>query len=403
MMEKFKAAGRVFVIGLVLVAGLFIVGTFINVYTGVIAESVGMSRSLLSISSTLRCLVSFALNLVIYRLIKRFGLRRLVLIGVAAAAAMIFIYSVSTSLVLFYIAGIIGGLSSCFAGVVPVSIMIRHYFPKSQGTALAIASSMTGVAGIVVTPLISKIVSVSSWQSGFRYLGIGVIAMLILEVLFFDDSKLDYKSIPERKRASKKAKKSSSFVLMVALSGLFTLGGLCVYNNTAVIVQDLGFEQLFATGTAVSLVSFANIFGKFLMGRLCDRRNMKVVLTIWYVLCVAAALYFAIYRGTTLAIALPGIFIMGFIGGIYSLPIPLLAGKLYKNEEAYTRAVGYCTAAQNMCWAFSSVVFQMFYDVTGTYVVSLLYVAVLASISVVCLVVLFKGMANDGTKTSKGV
>ncbi len=398
MKVRLKTAWNVFLIGLILVAGLFFGGTLMGVYTGIISESIGVSRSLFSINSTMRYLVAFGLNISIYKLISKIGLKRLVLLGIGATALMLFIFSRGTSLPTFYIAGIIGGFGSCFAGIVPASIMIRHRFPSSQGVMLAIASSMTGVAGIVITPIVSRIISASSWRTGFTYLSAAALVILVIEWIFLGAKNIEApekgagsraarQKLPEREEYEKKF-----LFLMMLISALFTLGALVLYSNVAVLLQDIGFSQVFATGTAVSIVSFANIFGKFVMGRLCDKYNVNAVLIFWYIMCVVAALYFIVYRGQSLFAAIPGILCIGFVGGIYSIPQPILAGRICKREDTYTQIMGYCTGASNLCGEYSALIIHNFYDVTGTYVSSMLYVAILAVICVIGLTVLLKGI-----------
>ena len=413
-------------IGLTVVVGLYISGTLMNVYLGLMARDLQLSRSLLSLNGTLRYLIAFGLNLSMDSLVSKLGLKRLILIGLASSGGMLLLFSLSHSLWICYLAGAIGGLGSCLAGLVPMALLVRDWFPQNQGTVLAITSSMTGVAGVLMTPLASAFIGKHGWRPGFQGLALIIGGIFLLEALFLEnptegrgekagprtDNKAGEKRSLECRAAERadlasppakqglpggeKSREPGRGVVwsLVLISALFSLGALCVYSNTAVLLQDIGFPQLFATGTAVSLVSLFNIVGKFVFGRLCDRSNhMGKILVFWYSLCILAALYFVFYRGSDIRLALPGIFLSGIIGGIYSLPLPLMAGKFFRDSQAYTRMVGRCTAAANLSTAFASFIFHGFYDITNNYVCSLIYAA---GLSGVCTVLVARLLRKGG-------
>ncbi len=401
MKQNLYSAWRILLIGLTVVVGLYISGTLMNVYLGLMARDLQLSRSLLSLNGTLRYLIAFGLNLSMDSLVNKLGLKRLILIGMASSGGMLLLFSLSHSLWICYLAGAIGGLGSCLAGLVPMALLVRYWFPQNQGTVLAITSSMTGVAGVLMTPLASAFIGKHGWRPGFQGLALIIGGIFLLEALFLEnppEGRADLASPPVKQGppGGEKSREPGRGVVwsLVLISALFSLGALCVYSNTAVLLQDMGFPQLFATGTAVSLVSLFNIVGKFVFGRLCDRSNhMGKILVFWYSLCILAALYFVFYRGSDIRLAFPGIFLSGIIGGIYSLPLPLMAGKFFRDSQAYTRTVGRCTAAANLSTAFASFIFHGFYDITNNYVCSLIYAA---GLSGVCTVLVASLMRKGG-------
>ena len=387
MRQKIHSAWMILLIGLPLVVSLYITGTLMNVYLGVMAEDMSVSRSALSVNGTIRYIVAFGLNLCIAPFIRKIGLKKLILLGLISSGIMFCLFSTAQSIWMCYVAGAIGGLGSCFAGVAPVALLVRMWFPRTQGTALAITSSMTGLAGVIFTPMFSGLVNECGWRVGFRYLVVFIAVAFVLECIFLqipekgreaekESTDTDKKKVEAEDVRSKQ--ENTKIWMLIAINSLFSLGALCVYSNTAVILIDIGFSQIFATGLAISMICFSNIMGKFIMGRLCDRRNMWKVLIAWYILCIGAALYFVFFRFTNIMVAVPGIVLIGFIGGIYSLPVPLMTGKLFTASKTYTQVIGYCTAAANLSTAFAGFIFHKFYDISGTYLYAMIYVAVLA-------------------------
>ena len=76
-----KQVAFILLIGLNLIVALYMTGTLMSVYMGVVADDIGVPRAVLSLNSTLRYMIAFGLNLCINVLIRKIGLKRLILIG----------------------------------------------------------------------------------------------------------------------------------------------------------------------------------------------------------------------------------------------------------------------------------------------------------------------------------
>ncbi|MFV0529744.1 MAG: hypothetical protein ACK5MN_13635 [Lachnospiraceae bacterium] len=96
-------------------------------------------------------------------------------------------------------------------------------------------------------------------------------------------------------------------------------------------------------------------------------------------------LYFLFVRIPITIAGVIGAILAGCLGGIYSIPIPITANILYTDRDTYTKVVSYCTAAATLCNTFSNIIFHGFYDVSGNYIISLMYTLVL---SVTCFVLI---------------
>lgn len=389
--SRAKQVALILLIGINLIVALYMMGVMINVYIGVVSDDLGVQRALLSLNNTMRYIIAFVMNLVINILLRKIGLKKIILFGLISGVLSLILFSAANSLPMFYISGAIGGMSTCFAGIVPVSLLIRYCFPKSQGTVLAVTSSMTGVAGITIAPLISAVVKTSNWRMGFCVLAIIAAVIFALEFFFLKvpEEIRDAENITEknaRKKdviSDKNSSNTGKFIRMILISTLSAIGVLCLYSNAAVVLHEIGFSLVFVTGTAVSLISVFNILGKFVVGRLCDTKDARKVMIGWYALCVVCSVYFIIDRIPNLGLALPGLITLGIIGGIYSVPIPFIGARLFHNVDEYTKVIGYCTAASNLGSAISGILFHGVYDWTGSYMCSLLYVTILSAINVV--------------------
>ena len=116
MKQKIRSAWFLLLIGMTVVVTLYLTGTLMNAYLGIMAEDLEVSRSLLSVNTTLRYLVAFGLNLSVDSCIRKLGVKKLILLGMASSGVMLLLLSTAQSLGICYLAGVIGGLGSCYAG-----------------------------------------------------------------------------------------------------------------------------------------------------------------------------------------------------------------------------------------------------------------------------------------------
>lgn len=393
--------------GGIMTVGLLFNGTIVSNYTAVIAADLGISRTTFSLYSTFRSLSAFGMNLMFYRMIRRASLKSLILIGLLSTTAVQTLLSLTSSVWMICVLGLLGGVAYALCGVVPLTLVLRSWFHRGYGTVLSLVMSASGLSGIVISPLLSRLIDRMGWRIGFRLLGGLGGLLLVLCVLFLHTTpgEIGLPAFGEQQAAppepltdgaQRKAQcslfgreqNSRNLQLLLTVSAAFALGALAIYTNISSVLQDIGFTVLFATGAAASCCSLANSVGKIFMGWVSDRFGVKRMLLLWYGLCPAAMAYFLFCRGTDTALALPGIFLIGFTAGIYSVPLPLACGRLFQDRGIYLTAVSLCTAASNLCTAFSSLICHGFFEQTGSYVGSLLFALALSLIdlaAVLCL------------------
>lgn len=381
--------------GLCIVVSLLFGGTLIFVYTMTIADDLGIQRSVFSVFSMLRGLAAFLFNLKMLQLIQRFGMKKLILAGLASAVVMMFMLTMSHNIVSLYIAGIIGGASAAFNGVVPVSIIVRNWFYKAQGTVLAVVMSASGIAGVILNPVVSYGVGYLGWRATFQILaGITILILFAtIKLLKVSPQEVDLEPYggngPTEDRIDEgsgqgqvhiwgNALPDKNLRALLLITILFNFSGMCVFNHTSAILTDIGFTTAFATGIAASCNSLANCLGKLGMGWVNDRFGCKTMLLVWYGVMPLAVLFFLVFRTAMAPIGVVGGLLGGYLGGIYSIPLTVTAGVLYPDRSSYTVAVSYCTAVATLCSTVSAILFHGFYDVSGSYVISLGYSLVLA-------------------------
>lgn len=386
--------------GMIMLASLLLGATMISIYTVIISEDLGISRSAFSILVMIKSLVMFAANLGWGRLLMKYKLKPLMIIGTALMGAALFTLSRSTNTFMICITGVMIGIASMLTCNVPISIVITNWFSASRGTVMGFVSAFSGIGGVVINPIMSKVIDKYGWRVGFTIMAIACMVIAAFTFLVLKEKPSDKglepygaeKSLENEKtepgekgtynvRFFGSGNRSRDFRRLTVSSLLFALGTLVIFGNITAILYDIGFSMLFATGVAASVASVSNFSGKILMGIVADRLSIKAMIYIWYGLSIAASLFFVFFRTSSTVVAVIGVLIVGIIGAIYSVPVPLVCAKLFPESDAYTKVVSFSTSASALSTAFSGMLFHKVYEITGTYEASLLYTAALA---VVC-------------------
>lgn len=381
--------------GSIMVVGLLFNGTIVNNYTVTISSDIGISRTVFSLYNTTRSLAAFFVNLQLFRILKPSSIKPMILVGLLCSAAVQLILSFAANTVWICTAGLLAGIAYAICGTVTLSMILQNWFYAGYGTVFSAVMSASGLGGIVICPALSTLTEQFGWRFGFRLLALVslVIAALCRKFLHVVPEEIHaspYGSsaasiqpqIPQAERSRiltlGNDRNSKNLRLLAFISGSFSLGTLAVYSNLSSIIQDIGFTGAFATGIAASCNSLANSFGKILMGWVNDHFGTKRMLLFWYGVCPVAMLYFILMRNTVAVAAVPGILLIGFTSGIYSVPGVLVCSKLFPKRGHYLYAVGICTAVGNLCPAVSGLICHGLYEQTGAYVSSMFLALLLA-------------------------
>ena len=105
---KWVIAGSCF---LMMFVGLGFCSTAKSAYFQPVAEALHFSRSAFGVSDTFRYVATSLLTMFFYKLVERFGTKKLICAGVACYALSALVNAVSNTLIGFYI----GGILLCFS------------------------------------------------------------------------------------------------------------------------------------------------------------------------------------------------------------------------------------------------------------------------------------------------
>jgi sugar phosphate permease len=299
--------------------------------------------------------------------IDRFGPRRLMLSGILMGGIALIGLSTVTSLWQFYLFYILSALGYMCGGPLPNQVLTSRWFNKSRGKAMGFAYLGIGIGGMLV-PQIAKWLNVEfGWHQALMILGILMIAIAFPMAWVVKENPESISH--ETKQETPKIPLSS--ILKKRPFYLLVIGSMCSIGAVSGTSQnlklffslDLKYSQSQAANV-ISLVLFASIIGRLLMGWLADRLQKKYVMMLIYTLVAVAIplLYFASSPGVIYLFA----FIFGIgLGGDYMV-IPLMAAELF-GVRVMGRIMGLVLTADGLAEALAPMLVGWLRDRSGSY------------------------------------
>ncbi len=369
-----------------------------------VTQDMGISRSRFTVTSTTCSLAGMVMSAYIGQIFRKYSVKKTMLAGSAIYAACYAAYGIAPNIYVFYIIGFISGFAMIMCSMVAISTLLARWFDDKRGLALAIASTGSGVGGVVMNPVIGKLVTSIGWRNTYFVLGGMIAAVMIPAVLLFIKETpqemglkpygaKDHKEEPgavvkEEGYTAAEAKKTPMYKLWIPVVIIVSATCNCIMQHTVAYATDMGFEYTAAAGIASVLTAGLAIW-KLVMGGLYDSIGSRKaatlslsVYTLVLVLYVLASkeMAFIYYIGTAL-------FGMGgsFATIAYSVVVQDIFGK--KDFAVIYGAINVFAALGS---AVGSPVVAAVYDVLGTYKPAWTVLAVLMFMNVIILNTMFK-------------
>jgi len=294
----------------------------------------GWPASLISGATTLSLLICNILGTFTNELVSRLGLRRLVLLGLAALAASTILIAFSTSPWQLYAALALMSLGWMGMGTIVIATVVSLWFTRRRGLAISLAFTGASFGGVVVVPLLVVLVE----HIGFRAAMLSATAIMVVVLApvlltWIDrptsappaDNQTDGSLQPQDPSASSDASRASivrrlafwTISIPFALALLAQVG--FIVHQIPMLEPNVGRSNV---GFAVSLMTFMAIAGRFALGLVVDRFNPRLVTAASLVSQAAALLM--ILQTDSLPVVLAACAIFGFsVGNLITLP-PLI-------------------------------------------------------------------------------
>lgn len=248
------------------------------------------------------------------RLLMRYSIRTVILLGLALMAVGFFGLSVSSAMwQIYFLYAVVLSFGAVIVAPLGASSLVTNWFSASRGRALTLATLGTSFGQLLLPRLAAYMIDGWSWQAAYRVFAVAsVLAMPIIYFLAVDRPEhKGLESYGARSRGSRSAAETAAAPSLltnseilrrgdfwsIGLSYLFTVTVyLALVGVMVPYARTFGVTQLEASRLVVTMGIFA-ILGKVGFATFTDRMGLRN--TFW----IAVALNFA---ACVLLVAVPG-------------------------------------------------------------------------------------------------
>ena len=323
-----------------------------SIFIKPIEEEFGWDRAAISLTMSINFLMGGVAGPFIGKVIQRFGVKIIMIVGAICAGGCYMLVSLTQSLWYFYSIYALLALFSGGIGVIPASNLIARWFDRSRGTATGIAMVGIAAGGLILAPIVGVTTSCWGWKSSFLFIGVLVWVLALPAIcIFIKEYPADMGLLPYAKAVSGQdrqpvseqnsdpatqvhiagctsgeAFRSCAFRWMATGFFLAPLAQMGVLQHQVPIVVDSGISQT-AAATALGITAGMGGIGKLSFGRISETLPMQWVFALCFGLQALAV--FILLHTTTIALLYVYVVIFGFaMGGVIVL-MPLAVGKFF--------------------------------------------------------------------------
>ena len=357
------------------------IGMLVNIgglFFSPIANELGVGRGSVSLTLTIATLVCAVGGTVMPKIMNKKNFRLVCLVCAIITAGATALLGTSSKLWMLYALNAVRGFTAGFIGSILGSMVLTSWFHTNTGLVTSIALGFSGVAGALLSPIFSSVISSVGWRTA--YVIAGVVMFILYMPLFllpigmkpedvgeiaYGDSGLPRQDLkmPEKKDAAK-----TKFPLVLFLcAGIYA--AMC--GSIVAIVQHFpGVAESFALPASVGAVMLSasmivNTSGKILLGFLIDRLGVRRSVLIYLTIIVlGTVLLLTVHTGPTAIIAAAFI---GFDYALSTVSVVMLVREVFgmaNYSNIYPKVALFCTASN----AFGTTIVGLLYDHFQSYI-----------------------------------
>ena len=361
-------------------AGLGLVSNCSGVFYTPVCNDLGFEMGQFTLYRTYFIFSQAILMPFVAKMFRKYDVRILVSLAAVIMGGATILMGTFTELWQWYVFGVIQGLASSFISITPAPILIGNWFHKKTGTAIGISAAFSGLVGMMGSSGLGFLIPAIGWRAS--YVVIGVIVMLL--ILPFSLFVLRYK--PEEKdmlpygaegmpAAAEKAKSSkgngkeklSDFIRQpIFLISLVSYACCIISSYLNAFLTSYGVEMGMALSMAAMLTTLGlcgNMTTKLFLGKFCDTYGVIKVFIISII--VAEVGHVLIYTGIPAAM-MTGSLLYGITMPLSTVLMPLFC-RLFWTGDTYAAAYSYVSMFGMIFSAPFNNLFGSFYDLTGSY------------------------------------
>lgn len=309
----------------------------------------GWPASLVAGASTLSLLIGNVIVIFTDEIVRRIGLKRLVLAGIACLAAAMVSIACAAAPWQLYAAFALMSLGWVGMGTVVISTVVGAWFEKRRGLAISLAFLGASSGGVVMTPLLVVLVAHVGFQPAMLIAGAIMLAVLV-PVTFAWIALPSPSAIAPAAAADQAAQRPGGISRgqMMRRSAFWTIAApfaLGVAAQVGFIVHQIAMLEPkmgpVGAGFAVSVMTSMALAGRLLLGMVADRLNPRVASAASLLSQAAALLTIRLTDDPHLLLAASAVFGLS-VGNLITLP-PLIIHREFE-AASFTVVMGLFTA-----------------------------------------------------------
>ncbi len=271
---------------------------------------------------------------------ERWGLRRMIVLGVILTAFASLVVSQAGSIYAVYIWAFINGMASSFV-YVPALTLVQWCYPKRRGLAAGLVSMVFGISAAIMSPLFAKMLSAFDYQFMNIYLAAATLSVGLLGA-YFARAPQAWENAASARRAGSAAEKPAAQIITLSRSFsvkeslqtrsfwllwiTWTFAGAAGVSMTLLATEYGLFLGLSLPSAILILTAFnlTNGISRLISGILSDRFGRNQVMSLAFL--AAALAYFALPWAHGLGACTLMAAVVGFsFGTLFSVSAPLVA------------------------------------------------------------------------------
>ena len=371
-----------------------------------VTEEFGISRSQYMLNTTVISIAMMIITINAGRIYSTFSIRKVMTVAAILLPIAYGMFSKATNIYMFYAISFVVGICMSLCGIVAMSTLITRWFNEKKGLAMGLAFTGSGVGGVVLQPLIGKLIVNVGWRQTYFILAVLMFVTVVPFVAFLikdypSDKGLEplggIKKTETGEVVSndgitlKEATKKSYFWFFALLATISSAAASSMVQNISPFVSDLGYPTTVAASlSALSLGVLA--IAKVVLGQIYDKKG-SLFGTILGLACMAlAALSYA--SAVTTAFLYAGIMFSGLGVAYTTVGYPTNTQDMFGKKD-YSAIYGLVATFSSIGIAIGSPITSIIYDATGSYRPAWIMWGSLVTVSVFVFVALYKMARKD--------
>lgn len=300
-------------------------------------------------------------------------------IGSLAQVVGVGLMGVYRSLPMFYFSGALIGVGVAFTGFVAVPMVVNMWFKKKAGTVLGIVIAAENIAMIFYTLLTAELIVRVGWRNTYMIIAAMAFVLSVPAVFlclkspeevgckpYGEEESQDYQSQETQEWGLTRRQAVRSPLLYIAWGTcmLYSIGCGVQQYIANFATMELGQSISFGANAAMCM-SIGCVFSSTILGYINDKFGVKVGLGYGAV-CIAVGYVLMILSIQTPALCIPGAFIVGLGGSMYTVQCPLIARSALGGKD-YASIWSLMMMGNSMIGAFTFSSIGLFYDKGGSY------------------------------------